>query len=134
MSFFAILFTFDAIAGERSRGTLSLIMSNTVSRGQVLLGKYLGVFVTVFLPLVMGVLVNLLVVLLIGSIPFDGSDWLCILGMVGLFALLISIFIFLGLFFSSRVSNAITSLVWLLLTWVFWRLCFRVCSGSLSVI
>ena len=119
MSFFAILFTFDAIAGERMRGTLSLIMSNTVSRGQVLLGKYLGAFVTVFLSLVMGVLVNLLVVLLIGGIPFDGSDWLCILGMVGLFALLVSIFIFLGLFFSSRVSNAITSLVWLLLTWVF---------------
>ena len=119
MSFFAILFTFDTIAGERMRGTLSLIMSNTVSRGQVLLGKYLGAFVTVFLPLVMGVLVNLLVVLLIGGIPFDGSDWLCILGMVGLFALLVSIFIFLGLFFSSRVSNAITSLVWLLLTWVF---------------
>ena len=38
--------------------------------------------------------------------------------MVGLFALHISIFILLGLFFSSRVSNAITSLVWLLLTWV----------------
>ena len=31
--------------------------------------------------------------------------------MVGLFALHISIFVFLGLFFSSRVSNAITSLV-----------------------
>lgn len=30
----------------------------------------------------------------------------------------ISTFIFFGLFFSSRVSNAITSLVWLLLTWV----------------
>ena len=39
MSFFAILFTFDAIAGERSSGTLSLMMSNTVSRSQVLLGK-----------------------------------------------------------------------------------------------
>ena len=99
MSFFTILFTFDAIAGERMRGTLSLILSNTVSRGQVLLGKYLGAFVTVFLPLVMGVLVNLLVVLLIGGIPFDGSDWLCILGMVGLFALLVSIFYFSRAFF-----------------------------------
>ena len=118
MSFFAILFTFDAIAGERTRGTLSLIMSNTVSRGQVLLGKYLGAFVTVFLPLVMGVLMNLLIILLIGSIPFGSADWLRILGIVGLFALHISVFIFLGLFFSSRVSNAITSLVWLLLTWV----------------
>ena len=118
MSFFAILFTFDAIAGERMRGTLSLIMSNTISRGQVLLGKYLGAFVTLIVPLVMGILLNLLIILLIGSIPFDSTDLLRILGIVGLFALHISVFIFLGLFFSSRVSNAITSLVWLLLTWV----------------
>ena len=118
MSFFAILFTFDAIPGERTRGTLSLILSNRISRGQVVLGKYLGVFVTLMVPLVMGILLNLLIILLIGSIPFDSADWLRILGIVGLFALHISVFIFLGLFFSSRVSNAITSLVWLLLTWV----------------
>ena len=118
MSFFAILFTFDAIAGERTRGTLSLIMSNTVSRGQVLLGKYLGAFVTLMVPLVIGVLMNLLIILLIGNILFDSGDWLRVLGIVGLFALHISLFIFLGLLFSSRVSNAITSLVWLLLTWV----------------
>ena len=118
MSFFAILFTFDAIAGERASGTLSLMMSNTVSRGQVLLGKYLGAFVTLMVPLMIGILMNLLVILISKNIPFESRDWLCILGMIGLFALHISIFIFLGLFFSSRVSNPITSLVWLLLTWV----------------
>ncbi len=119
MSFFAILFTFDAIAAERSRGTLSLIMSNTVSRAQVLLGKYLGAFLTLMVPLVIGILINLLLVQFSGSLSFDSGTSLRILGMVGLFGLLVSIFIFLGLFFSSRVSNAITSLVWLLLTWVF---------------
>jgi len=118
MSFLAILFTFDAIAGEKERGTLSLMMSNTVSRGQVLLGKYVGAFLTLMVPLAVGILINLLVIHLSGSISFDSSDWLSILGMVGLFALHVSIFIFLGLFFSSRVSNAITSLVWLLLSWV----------------
>ena len=118
MSFFAILFTFDAIAGERARGTLSLIMSNTISRGQVLLGKYLGAFFTLMVPLFIGILMNLLFILLSGNIPFASEDWLRILGMGGVFALHLSIFIFLGLFFSSRVSNPITSLVWLLLTWV----------------
>ena len=118
MSFFAILFTFDAIAAERARGTLSLIMSNTVSRSQVLFGKYLGAFLTLMVPLVIGILMNLLVILISGNIPFASSEWLRILGMVGLFALHVSVFLFLGLFFSSRVSNAITSLVWLLLTWV----------------
>ena len=118
MSFFVILFTFDAIAGERARGTLGLMMSNQISRGQVLLAKYLGTFATLIIPLLIGVLMNLLIIYLSGSIPFDSGSWLRILGMIGLFALHISIFIFLGLFFSSRVSNAITSLVWLLLTWV----------------
>ena len=118
MSFFVILFTFDAIAGERTRGTLSLMMANQISRGQVLLAKYLGTFLTLIVPLLIGILMNLLIVYLSGSIPFDSGSWLAILGMVGLFALHISIFIFLGLYFSSRVSNAITSLVWLLLTWV----------------
>ena len=84
----------------------------------MLLGKYLGAFVTLMVPLVIGVLMNLLVIFIPGKIPFASSEWLRILGMLGVFALHISIFIFLGLFFSSRVSNAITSLVWLLLTWV----------------
>lgn len=118
MSFFVILFTFDAIAGERAYGTLSLMMSNQVSRGQVLLAKYFGTFLTLMVPLAIGILMNLLIIYLSGNIPFNSSDWFRIFGMVGLFALHISIFIFLGLFFSSRVSNAITSLVWLLLTWV----------------
>ena len=118
MSFFVILFTFDAIAGERAQGTLSLMMSNPISRGQMLFAKYLGAFFTLMVPLTIGILMNLLIIYLSESIPLSSEDWLRILGMVGLFALHISIFIFLGLFFSSRVSNAITSLVWLLLTWV----------------
>ena len=118
MSFFVILFTFDAIAGERAKGTLSLMMSNQISRGQMLFAKYLGTFFSLMVPLTIGILMNLLVIYLSGSISFSSSDWLRILGMVGLFTLHISIFIFLGLFFSSCVPNAITSLVWLLLTWV----------------
>jgi ABC-type transport system involved in multi-copper enzyme maturation permease subunit len=118
MSFFVILFTFDAIAGERTYGTLSLMMSNQISRGQMLFAKYLGAFFTLMVPLTIGILMNLLIIYLSGNIRFDSGDSLRVLGMVGLFALHISTFIFLGLFFSSRVSNAITGLVWLLLTWV----------------
>ena len=130
MSFFAILFTFDAIAGERARGTLSLMMSNTISRGQVLIGKYLGAFVTLMVPLIISILMNLLIILISKNISFGSGEWLRILGMVGLFALLTSTFIFLGLFFSSRVSNAITSLVWLLLTWVFLAFVFPSLLGT----
>ena len=81
MSFFAILFTFDAIAGERARGTLSLMMSNTVSRGQVLFGKYIGAFVTLMVPLLISILMNLLIIHFSGNIPFASEHWLRILGM-----------------------------------------------------
>ena len=38
----ALLLSFDAIAGEIDRGTLQLTLASPVSRGQVLLGKFLG--------------------------------------------------------------------------------------------
>lgn len=38
----ALLLSFDAIAGEIDRGTLQLTFASPVSRGQVLLGKFLG--------------------------------------------------------------------------------------------
>tara|TARA_R110000787_G_scaffold262422_7_gene367990 strand:- start:1393 stop:2223 length:831 start_codon:yes stop_codon:yes gene_type:complete len=38
----ALLLSFDAIAGEIDRGTLQLTFASPVSRGQVLIGKFLG--------------------------------------------------------------------------------------------
>lgn len=38
----ALLLSFDAIAGEIDRGTLQLVLASPVSRGGVLLGKFLG--------------------------------------------------------------------------------------------
>lgn len=38
----ALLLSFDAIAGEIDRGTLQLVLASPVSRGSVLLGKFLG--------------------------------------------------------------------------------------------
>jgi ABC-type transport system involved in multi-copper enzyme maturation permease subunit len=118
LSFGAILFTFDAISGERERGTLSLMLSNSVSRAQMLSGKFLGAFFCIMLPLLVSILINLLIINLSGAIPLDNSDWVRVGGMVILLALHLAIFIFLGIFVSSRVSHSITSLVILLLSWV----------------
>lgn len=38
----ALLLSFDAIAGEIDRGTLQLVLASPVSRGAVLMGKFLG--------------------------------------------------------------------------------------------
>jgi len=40
MSLLAMLFSYDAIAGERQSGTLRLVISNSISRTKVLFGKF----------------------------------------------------------------------------------------------
>ena len=45
LSLFAILFTYDAINGERESGTLKLALSNAVPRGQYVLAKFAGSWV-----------------------------------------------------------------------------------------
>jgi ABC-type transport system involved in multi-copper enzyme maturation permease subunit len=129
LSFGAILFSFDAISEERARGTLCLMLSNSISRGQVLLGKFLGAFLAMLLPLLVAILINLLIINLSGALPLDGADWLRLGGMIYLLAMHLSIFILLGLFVSSRVSRSVTSLAILLLSWVFLAFLFPNLQG-----
>ena len=117
MSFMAILFTYDAISGERETGTLSLLMANSVSRATVLLGKFMGAFLTILIPLFIGVLLNLMVVSASRLALLSGGEWarvgiICVISMI-----YISIFLWLGLFISSQFSNSSSSLLTLLLIW-----------------
>lgn len=110
MSFVAVLFTFDAICGERERGTLRLVLSNPIPRDILLLGKYLGALVSLGIPLILGFLLNLLIVNMDKSISMNGSDWLKIGTMVIISFTYLSVFICLGLLVSSRLPNSSMSL------------------------
>ena len=118
MSFVAVLFTFDAISGERERGTLKLTMSNSVPRDVVLLGKFFGAFITVAVPLLIGMILSLLIVNVSGSVLLDRNDWERIGLMTAISFIYISLFISLGLFVSSRMRHSSTSLLVLLFVWV----------------
>ena len=59
LSLVALLFTFDSISGERERGTLRLTLSNAIPRHTVLIGKFLGAFISVSIPFILAILVNL---------------------------------------------------------------------------
>ena len=119
-SFVAILLTFDAISGERENGTLALVLSNAVSRAGVLPGKFLGVFIVIVMPMLIGILLSALIVSLSGIVSLHGADWARIGLMVALSSIYIALFIGLGLAISSRMRHSSTSLVVLLLIWLFW--------------
>ena len=118
MSFMAILFTYDAISGERETGTLSLLMSNSVSRATVLLGKFIGAFLTILIPLFIGILLNLMIVNASRLVSLSGGEWARVGIIFVTSAVYISIFLWLGLFISSQFSNSASSLLTLLLIWI----------------
>ncbi len=118
LSFIPLLFTFDALSGERERGTLRLCLANPISRPALLVGKFLGTLITVLIPFVFAVLLNLAVISLDSWTQLGAADW----GRLGMIMLIVSgytsIFIAVGLMVSASTRDSRVSLVVLLIVWV----------------
>ena len=118
LSLIALLFTFDAISGEREHGTLRLTLANAIPRHTVLIGKFLGALVSITIPFILAMLVNLLMISSASEIHLNAEAW-GRLGIILFIALLYTcLFLALGLLVSARVQRSAVSLVILLLTWV----------------
>ena len=118
LSLVALLFTFDSISGERERGTLRLTLANAIPRHTVLIGKFLGAFISVSIPFILAILVNLLVISTSSDVYLDSEAW-GRLGIIFFVAVLYTcLFLALGMLVSARVQRSAVSLVILLLVWV----------------
>jgi ABC-type transport system involved in multi-copper enzyme maturation permease subunit len=131
VSFIALLFTFDAVSGEKESKTLALTLSNSVSRATLLLGKYLSEVVSVLLLLVPAVLISLLIVLLAGRTPFTTSLVGETAGFLAVSGLLTATMAAFGILSSVVVRNSNVSL---LLALSFWLLFAVVVPNSSSFI
>lgn len=118
LSFLALIFTFDAVSGEIERGTLRLTLSNSITRGTLLAGKFLSTLMSLGVVFLIGILMNLLLLHLSGTLQLNGPEWWRIVGIFVVSLMYLSIFIALGLFVSSLANHSAISLVVLLLLWV----------------
>ena len=118
LSLFAILFTYDAIVGEKERGTLKLALSNRIPRDRLILGKAVGGFISLLIPLVIPMVLGLLVIMIYPNVSFSGQDWTRLALIFLMFLLYLSVFFTLGLFVSARTSRSSTSFLLLLFIWV----------------
>ena len=115
----ALLFTFDLVCGEREAGMLKLMMSYPLSRSQLLLGKYLGAWVTLMLPTAMACLLSLLVIGLTGQVHF-GRQEAARIGLIFFFyALYLSLMLLVGLMISSFVQRSSIALIFSTFVWFF---------------
>ena len=118
LSLLAILFTFDSVSGERERGTLRLMLANSIPRHTVLIGKFLGALISIGIPTVLAVLINLLVISTSNAVHLNSEAYER-LGIIIVVALVyICLFLALGLLVSIRTQRSSVSLVILLLAWV----------------
>jgi ABC-type transport system involved in multi-copper enzyme maturation permease subunit len=72
------MFVFDAICGEKERGTLKVLLSNSVPRDLVLLGKWIGGYISLAIPFLIALLGGIAYVYITGALQFKGkfcNDW-----------------------------------------------------------
>ena len=118
LSLLALVFAYDAIAGDRENGTLRLTLANPVGRGVVILGKYVGAIVCLTLPLLISFLFALLLQLQSSAIQYTADDFLRIGGILLTTIVYISTFYLIGLFISSMIHRPATSLIVSMFIWV----------------
>ncbi len=115
----ALLFTFDAVSGEREAGTLKLMMSFSLSRSEVLLGKYLGAWLALMLPTAVACLLSLMVMGAVAHVHFAGQEFLRIALIFASYAVYLSVMLLIGLLTSSFVQRSSIGLVVATFIWFF---------------
>jgi ABC-type transport system involved in multi-copper enzyme maturation permease subunit len=117
LSLFAILFSYDAINGEREHGTLQLTFSNPVPRVQYLAAKFVGSWLGLVGPLTIPVLLSLLYVMVAG-VPLEMTHWMKLSALLGISLLFFTCVLSFGLLFSTLTRRSNVSFLISLVAWI----------------
>jgi ABC-type transport system involved in multi-copper enzyme maturation permease subunit len=117
LSLCAMLFAFNMVCGEKETGTLRQSLSCSLKRPILIIGKWIGGFISFILPFVMAVLLGTIFVTLSPMVDINAQNWL----KLGLFLLssmiYLAVFFSLGLLISCLTHRSSTSLVISLFIW-----------------
>ncbi|MBT7860556.1 MAG: ABC transporter permease subunit [Gemmatimonadetes bacterium] len=118
ISLLALAFGYDAVSGEAESGVLKLLLSYSVPRDLVLLGKWIGGYLALIAPFTVSFVLAMLMMLLFPDVEPDLEGTLALLSLFVLALLYLAAVFSLGLLVSSRTRLASTSVTVLLLLWV----------------
>jgi len=117
LSLFAILLAFDAISGEKERGTLRLSFSHSVPRDHYILAKVAGSFLALSIPLLIPILLGSLLLPVL-HVYLTGEEWIR-LGLIFLVGLLyFGVFLTLSIFVSALTKKSSNAFLALLVIWI----------------
>ena len=132
LSLYVILLSYDAISGERERGTLRALLSHPVGRMRLLLAKYIATLTTLSVQMVFGMLCCLLIMAIIQPSVIAGSNIVPLLLILLLALLYLSIFVTLSLLVSSLLHQSSVALLTLLALWILFAIVIPNVAGVVS--
>ena len=124
LSLIALIFAYDAIAGERERGTLRLVVTHPVRRGQILLAKYTSAMLCLLVPLLISLLLAVILLTTSTFISLSMGDFLRIGGIILTSIVYLSVFYLIGMLISAVTRRTGTALMLAMFVWGFWVLVY----------
>ena len=124
LSLIALIFAYDAITGERERGTLRLVVTHPVRRGQILLAKYISAMLCLLVPLLMSLLLAIILLTTSTVISLSTGDFLRIGGIILSSIVYLSVFSLIGMLISTVTRRTGTALMLAMFVWGFWVLVY----------
>ena len=118
-SLLALLFTFDAVAGEKEAGTLRITFANAVPRDLYLWSKLIGGYLVFVVPLLTSFIVGFLLLVWQGFPLGEPEIFPNVLILLLVALLYIAVFFALGLVISTYLDGAKTALIVAFTVWVF---------------
>ena len=117
LSLMALLFAYDALAGEREQGTLRLVLTHPIRRGHILLAKYISAMLCLLVPLLLSLLFAMILLTTTTSISLGADDFLRIGGIVLTSIAYLSVFYLIGLLISAVTQRTGTALMLAMFVW-----------------
>lgn len=117
LSLVALLFGFDQVSREKERGTLKLMLSNSLSRARTLVGKWVGNFLCLSVPFLLITLLGVVFLSLDPNIRFSSGQMGRLAIIIFLALIYIGFFLSLGILISTLTKRAAASIVFLLFIW-----------------
>jgi ABC-type transport system involved in multi-copper enzyme maturation permease subunit len=121
-SFIVIVLTYDSISGEKQNGTLKLLNTYYLKKWELLIGKFLGIFLGVSSMFILTFLINILVINFLQHIHFTNSDIIKVLLFFIASLFFISFLVIFSIFISSITYSPSKSLNILLVFWTLFTL------------
>ena len=119
LSLLALIFAYDALAGERERGTLRLVLTHPVQRGYILFAKYISAMLCLLVPLLISLLLSIILLTTSPMISLNTAEFLRIGGIVLTSLLYLSLFYLIGLCISAMTRRTSTALMLCMFVWGF---------------